>query len=111
MQRNNKAGVEVSDKGIEDCHRVGKSGTNIVKFCKRKVSNQELNVRKNLTKLSMEDLQLTGQGKLYTNQSLCPYYIALWSKSKSLHRMGKILIRAESLIINKITRSFNILQF
>ena len=85
-----KAGVEVSDKDIEDCHRVGKRGTTIVKFCKRKVSKQVLNVRKDLTKLSMEDLQLTGQGKLYINQSLCPYCRVLWSKSKSLHRMGKI---------------------
>ena len=80
----------MSDKDIEDCHRVGKRGTTIVKFCKRKVSKQVLNVRKDLTKLSMEDLQLTGQGKLYINQSLCPYYRGLLSKSKSLHRMGKI---------------------
>ena len=80
----------MSDKDIEDCHRIGKRATTIVKFCKRKVSKQVLNVRKDLTKLSMEDLQLTGQGKLYINQSLCPYYRVLWSKSKSLHRMGKI---------------------
>ena len=85
-----KVGVEVSDKDIEDCHRVGKRGTTIVKFCKRKISKQVLNVRKDLTKLSMEDLQLTGQGKLCINQSLYPYYRVLWSKSKSLHRMGKI---------------------
>ena len=65
-----KAGVAVSDKDIEDCHRVGKRGTTIVKFCKRKVSKQVSNVRKDLTKLSIEDLQLTGQGKLYINQSL-----------------------------------------
>ena len=38
----------------------------------------------------MEGLQLTGQGKLYSKQSLCPYYRVLWSKSKSLHSMGKI---------------------
>ena len=84
------AGVEVSDKGIEDCHQVGKMGTTIAKFCKKEVSKQVLNVRKDLTKLSMEDLQLTGHGKLYINQSLYPYYRVLWSKSKSLHRMGKI---------------------
>ena len=68
-----KAGVEVSDKDIEDCHQVGKRAQTIVKFSKRKVSKQVLNVRKDLTKLSMEDLQLTGQGKLYVNQSFCPY--------------------------------------
>ena len=32
-----KTGVEVSDKDIEDCHRVGNICTTIVKFCKRKV--------------------------------------------------------------------------
>ena len=85
-----KASVEVSDKDIEDCHRVGKRGTTIVKFCKRKVSKQVLNVRKDLTNLSMEDLELAGQSKLHINESLCPYYRVLWSKSKSLHRMGKI---------------------
>ena len=69
--------------------QVGKRGTTINKFCKRKVSKQVLNVRKDLTKLLMEDLQLTGQGKLYINQSLCPYYKVLWSKSKSRHRIGK----------------------
>ena len=43
-----------------------------------------------MTKLSMEDLQLTGQGKLCINQLLCPYNRVLWSKSKSLNSMGKI---------------------
>ena len=57
-----KTGVDVSDKDIEDIHRVGKRN---VKFCKRKVSKQVLNVGKDLTKLPMEDLKLTGQGKLY----------------------------------------------
>ena len=55
-----KAGVEVSDKDIEDCHRVGKRDTTIVKFRKRKVSKQVLNIRKVFKKLSMEDWQLTG---------------------------------------------------
>ena len=45
-----KAGVEVSDKDIEDCHRVVKGVTTIVKFCKRKVAEQVLNVRKDLTR-------------------------------------------------------------
>ena len=75
-----KAGVEVSDKDIEDYHRVGKRGQTIVNFCKRKVSKQVLNVSKNLTKSWMGDLQLTGQSKFYV----------MWLKSKPLHKMGKI---------------------
>ena len=80
-----RASVEVFDKDIEDCHQVGKRGQTIVKFCTRKVSMHVLNVRKNLTKYPWR----TGQGKLYVNQNLCSYYIVLWSKSKSLHKMGK----------------------
>ena len=72
-----KTGVEMSNKDIEDCHRIGKRGQTIVNFCEREVSKQVLNVRKDLTKLSMEDLQLTGQVKLHINQSLCPYYRVL----------------------------------
>ena len=82
----------MSDNDIEDCHRVGKRGQTIVKFCKTKASKQVLNVRKDFTKLSMDNLQLTGQGKLYINQSLCSYYRVLWSKSKYLHRMSKIFL-------------------
>ena len=68
-----KADVAVSDKDNEDCHRVGKRDQSIVKFSKKKVSTQVFNIRKDLKKFSMEDLQLTVQGKLYLNQSLCPY--------------------------------------
>ena len=77
-------------QGHWNCHWAGTRGLIIIKFGKKKFSEEVLNVRKDLTKLSMEDLQLTGQGKLYINQSLCPYYRGLLSKSKSLHRMGKI---------------------
>ena len=50
-----KADVEVSGKNIKDLHRAGKMGQTIVKFCKRKISKQVLNVKKDLTKLSMEN--------------------------------------------------------
>ena len=35
-----KAGVEVSDKGIEDCHQVGKRGTIIVSFVKERFQSK-----------------------------------------------------------------------
>ena len=38
----------------------------------------------------MEDVDLTGQNKLFINQSLCSYFKAQWSKSKKLHSLGKI---------------------
>ena len=46
----------MSDKDIKDCQGVGKKGTTIVKFCKRKVSKQVLNVRKDLIILCSKDL-------------------------------------------------------
>ena len=41
----------------------------------------------------MGDLQQTGQGKLYVNQSetlLTPYYRVLWYQGRPLQRMGKM---------------------
>ena len=38
----------------------------------------------------MEDFGLPGQGKIFINNSLCPYYKMLWSKSKKLFTLGKI---------------------
>ena len=41
-----KAGVKVSDKDIEDCHRIGKRVETIVKFCKRTLFTIEKDNRK-----------------------------------------------------------------
>lgn len=38
----------------------------------------------------MEDVDLTGDNKTYINANLCTYYRMLWSKGKSLHRIGKV---------------------
>ena len=46
--------------------------------------------KKNLQKLKMEDIGLTGDNKFFINHSLCPYYRVLWSKAKVLLNMGKI---------------------
>ena len=85
-----KAGVDITPDNIEDCHRVGNKGQTIIKFGKRKVSRQVLSVRKDLNKVKMSDIDLTGQSTLYINQSLCPYYRMLWSKTKTLYKKGKI---------------------
>ena len=76
-----KAGVDINSDDIEDCHRVGNKGQTIIKFGKRKVSRQVLSVRKDLNKVKMSDIDLTEQSTLYVNQSLCPYYRMLWSKT------------------------------
>ena len=49
-----------------------------------------LSIRKDLNKVKMSDIDLTGQSTLYINQSLCPYYRMLWSKTKTFYQKGKI---------------------
>ena len=85
-----KAGVDITADDIEDCHHVGNKGQTIIKFGKRKVSRQVLSVRKDLNKVKMSDIDLTGQSTLYINQSLYPYYRMLWFKTKTLYQKGKI---------------------
>ena len=84
------AGVDITADDIEDCYRVGSKGQTIIKFGKRKVSRQVLNVTKDLNKVKMSDIDLTEQSTFYINQSLCPYYRMLWSKSKTLYKRGTI---------------------
>ena len=77
---------------MEACHHISKKrDTIIVKFSRRtKDYQQVLQVKKDLQKLKMEDVHLTGSNKLFTSRRLCPYYKVLWSKSKKLHNLGKI---------------------
>ena len=82
---------EIVGCNIEACHRITKRNDRvIVKVSRRNDCQQVLSVKKNLQKLKMEDIGLTGDNKVFINPSLCPYYRALWSKSKVLLNMGKI---------------------
>ena len=49
-----------------------------------------LSIRKDLNKVKMSDIDLTGQSTLYINQGLYPYYRMLLSKTKTLYQIGKI---------------------
>ena len=85
-----KAGVDITTDDIEDYYHVGNKGQTIIEFGKRKVPRQVLSVRKDLNKVKMSDIDLTGQSTLFINQSLCPYYRMLWSKTKTFYKKGKI---------------------
>ena len=87
-----KAGVDINADDIEVCRRVGNKGQTIIKFGKRKVSRHVLSVRKDLNKVKMSNIDLTGQSTLYINQSLCPYYRMLWFKTKTLFQQGKVTV-------------------
>ena len=75
-QRSQGCCMQINNKGL--CwnvwqwlwsHQVDKRVRPMLNFCKRMVLKELLNVRKDLIKLLMGDLQQTGQGKLYVNQS------------------------------------------
>ena len=69
----------------------GKHGRVIVKLLRRKDCQQVLNMKKHIQKITASDLDLPNTTvKLYLNESLCPYYRVLWSKSKALFTIGKI---------------------
>ena len=86
-----KDGCNTDSSNIEACYCITKKNDRIiVKFSRRKDCQRVLSVKKNLQKLKMEDIGLTGDNKVFINHSLCPYYRVLWSKSKVLPSMGKI---------------------
>ena len=86
-----KLGCSISPDHIKACHHVGRTNdTVIVKFSRRKDCQHAWCFKKDLKKLTMEDLELPGNSKLFMNRSLCPYYKMLWSKSKKLHSLSKI---------------------
>ena len=86
-----KLGCDISPDRIEACHRVGRTNDNvIVKFSRRKDCQHVWSVKNDLKKLTMEDLELPGNSKLFINRSLCPYYKMLWSKSKKLDSLSEI---------------------
>ena len=86
-----KVACTIDPSFIDDCHRVGKNNYRvIIKFSRRKDCKQVLQVKKDLKDLNTDDLDLSRGTKNFVNQSLCPYYRILWSKSKRLHNMGII---------------------
>ena len=84
-------GCQIQKENIEACHRISKhNDRTIMKFARRKDCQQVLSVKRDLKKLSLEDIGLPEKAKIFINQSLCPYYRILWSKCKKLHSLDKI---------------------
>ena len=83
-----KVGCTIDPGFIDDCHRLRKNSDRvIIKFSCRKDCKQVLQGKKDS---NTDDLDLPRGTKIFVNQSLCPYYRMLWSKSKRLHSMGII---------------------
>ena len=74
-----KLGCNIPTERIEACHRISKKNPEvIVKFLRRKNYHQVWDVKRDLQKIKMENIDLPGQNK------------AIWAKSKKLHSIGKI---------------------
>ena len=99
-----KHGCDISPDRIEAYYHVGiTTDAVVVKFPKQKGCQHVWSVKKDLKKLTMEELELSGNNKLFINRSLCPYYKMLWSKSKKFHNLRKIhnfFISGETIKIN-----------
>ena len=78
-----KVGCDIKNENIEACHRVRRQNNVIIKFSKRKDCQQVYSVKKDLGKFDMKEVDLPEGTQVYINQSLCPYYKSLWSKSKN----------------------------
>ena len=86
-----KVGCELSPRDFKACHRLRKNSNSVVvKFSRRKVCEQIMSVKKDLKKLKMQDIGLSGNQSIFINTSLCTYYRMLWSKCKRLYEAGNI---------------------
>ena len=85
-----KLACDTSPDRIEVCHRVGRTNDTVIKFSRWKDCQHAWNVKMDMKKLTMEDLELPGNSKLIIIRNLCPYYKMLWSNSKKLHSLSKI---------------------
>ena len=70
-----KLGCDIAPDRTEVFHHVGRtSDTVTVKFSRPKDYQHFWSIKKDLKKLTMEDLELPGNIKLFINRSLCSYY-------------------------------------
>ena len=86
----NKVGINITERDMQAVHRIRKEGRIIIKFSNRKDCQALLKVKRDLNNLSMKDFDFEETKKVYVNESLCPYYRDLWTKSKRLHHLQKI---------------------
>ena len=71
-------------------HRVGKHGSTIVKFSKRKDIARIFSNKKRLKEIDTNSLNIPENTRIYINESLCSSYRNIWSKCKALWKDEKI---------------------
>ena len=80
----NRIGVDVKPDDIEACHRLYNDNKTIVKFSKRKVCQQVLQVKKELKSIDPSKFDFPEDTAIFINESLCSSYKMLWNKCKKL---------------------------
>ena len=108
-----KLGCNISLDHIDACYCVGRRNDTVtVKFSRQKDCHQVWSVKKDLKKLTMEDLELPGNNKTFINRSLYVYYKMLWSKSKKLHSLSKIcnFFISGDMIKNRVNENSSLLS-
>ena len=86
-----KLGCELSPRDLEACHRLKKNRDGVIlNFSRCKNYKLPMSVKKDLRKVKMQDIGLSGNQSIFRNTNLCPYYQMLWSKCKKLHELGNI---------------------
>ena len=88
-----KLGCDISPDRIEACHRVGRTNdTVIVKFSRRKDCQHIWSVKKDLKKLTMEDLELPGNIKLFINEACAHITICYGLKARNFIASAKYIV-------------------
>ena len=80
--------VNIDERNVEACHKVGQNGRVIIKLSKRKDVHAILANKKKLKELDTESKGF--EKKVYINESLCKTYRSYWYKCKLLHKKGHI---------------------
>ena len=80
----------IDERDIKACNRLREKNRTIVKFVNRKDCTNILRVKKNLKHLNPSKLPFSEGIKIFINESLCPYYRAIWNKCKKLRANQKL---------------------
>ena len=104
-----KIGCDISPDHTEVCHRVGRTtDTVIVRFSKRKDCQRVCSVKKGLKKLTMADLELPRNNKLFINRSLCHITKCWRLKARNFIASIKEIVFFLFLVIRSRSRSMKI---
>ena len=92
------AGIEIGHMDIEGCHRLLLSRKNsggtkrvTVKVVNRKHSEDMLRLKK----------IISSRGKVFISNSLCPYYLYLWAKSKPVNLINLLFSALHCFLLHK----------